>query len=80
MSDGFAKARWSHTSAIMALVANVNRDPKKGRAFQPSDFDPTSEKREKGLVIRIDEDNKENIGLLREAFEGMTQQERSQRK
>jgi len=27
---------------MMALVANVNRDPKKTRAFKPSDFDPTA--------------------------------------
>jgi len=24
----------------MALIANVNRDPKKGRAFRPVDFHP----------------------------------------
>jgi hypothetical protein len=25
-------------------VANVNRDPKKGRAFKPADFDPYAER------------------------------------
>ena len=24
----------------MALIANVNRDPKKSRPFKPTDFDP----------------------------------------
>ena len=28
----------------MALLANINRDPKKGRAFSPSDFNPFIEK------------------------------------
>jgi len=27
-------------ASLMALVANVNRDPKKHRPFRPSDFDP----------------------------------------
>jgi hypothetical protein len=31
---------WSHTSAVLAMIANVNRDPKKTPAFQPADFDP----------------------------------------
>ena len=32
--------QWNHTAAVMALVANVNRDPKKGRASKPADFHP----------------------------------------
>ena len=31
---------WQRTSAVMALIANVNRDPKRGRPFRPADFDP----------------------------------------
>jgi len=77
MSEGDSQARWSHTSAMMALIANVNRDAKKRpRPYQPSDFDPhTTGKNEKQDVIRIDENNKENIGLLKQAFEGMMQQQ-----
>jgi len=30
----------------MALVANCNRDPKRTRAFRPSDFDPFARTRE----------------------------------
>jgi len=31
---------WNHTAAVLALLANVNRDPKRGRPFKPSDFHP----------------------------------------
>lgn len=31
---------WQRTSALMALLANCHRDPKKTRAFRPGDFDP----------------------------------------
>ncbi len=41
MAESRRRESWSHTSAMLALVANVNRDPKKTRTFKPSDFDPT---------------------------------------
>lgn len=31
---------WVRTSSLLALIANAHRDPKKTRAFKPSDFDP----------------------------------------
>jgi len=40
MSEARAQAMWAHTSSIMALIANVNRDPKRTRPFKPSDFNP----------------------------------------
>jgi len=41
MLEGRSKSNWSHTSAILALIANVNRDPKKRPdPFTVSDFDP----------------------------------------
>jgi len=75
MSEGNSRAHWAHTSAVLAMIANVNRDAKKRpRAYQPSDFDPhTADKSEKQDVIRIDDENKENIGLLKQAFAGMMQ-------
>jgi hypothetical protein len=42
MADGRQRSEWSRTSAQMALIANTQRDPKKTRAFRPSDFDPYS--------------------------------------
>jgi hypothetical protein len=40
MAEGRGLDDWAHTSSLMALIANVNRDPKKGRAYKPKDFDP----------------------------------------
>ena len=40
MSDARGRDNWSHTSTLLAMIANVNRDPKKTSPFKPSDFDP----------------------------------------
>jgi len=40
MLDGKQRHDWSIASAVMALVANINRDPKRSRRLNPSDFDP----------------------------------------
>lgn len=40
MAEGRQRADWARNSALMALIANTQRDPKKTRAFRPSDFDP----------------------------------------
>ena len=41
MADGRAKFEWGIASSMMALLANLNRDPKKGKQFKPSDFNPS---------------------------------------
>jgi hypothetical protein len=39
--DARQRAAWNHTAAMMALVANCNRDPKRRpRPFEPRDFHP----------------------------------------
>jgi len=40
-------------SALMALLANCHRDPKKTRAFKPADFDPFA-KRPAPIPIDMD--------------------------
>ncbi|MBM4020482.1 MAG: hypothetical protein FJ288_19550 [Planctomycetes bacterium] len=50
MVEARSREAWAHTSAVLALVANVNRDPKKHGPFKPSDFDP-HKRNEKDLVI-----------------------------
>ncbi len=40
MAEGRGQAEWGRTSSLMALVANVNRDPKKHAAFTPDNFNP----------------------------------------
>lgn len=44
MAEGKDKAEWRRTSCILALIANVNRDPGKHSAFDPSDFNPHEQK------------------------------------
>jgi hypothetical protein len=41
MSQSRTQEQWNHTAALLAMLANVNRDPKKGRAFRPLDFHPS---------------------------------------
>ena len=43
MAEGKQHDEWARTSSLMALIANANRDPKKHRAFRPTDFDPFSQ-------------------------------------
>lgn len=41
MLDGHSEASWAHTASIMALIANVNRDPKRrSTPFTANDFNP----------------------------------------
>jgi len=44
MADGARRERWARTSSMMALLANCNRDPRKGRALRPEDFDPYADR------------------------------------
>jgi len=40
MTQSRQEDNWNHTAALLTMLANVNRDPKKGRAFKPADFHP----------------------------------------
>lgn len=63
MTHARQQDQWNHTATVMALIANVNRDPKKGRAFRPADFHPVMVvKREKAQPLKGD------IGMLKTVF------------
>ncbi len=64
MAEGRNENLWLLASAVMSLLANCHRDPKK-RAFTPDDFNPMVHRTERVDVIRV---TPENIGDLREAF------------
>ncbi|MBP7747049.1 MAG: hypothetical protein KA383_13055 [Phycisphaerae bacterium] len=53
MAEARAKDEWARSSALMALLANCHRDPKKTRALRPSDFDPFA-KRPAPIPIDMD--------------------------
>lgn len=40
MGEARSQQAWAHTSSVLALLANVHRDSKKTRAYQPADFNP----------------------------------------
>jgi hypothetical protein len=44
MADGKQRDAWAHTSSLMALLVNINRDPKRGRAVKPDDFNPFAQR------------------------------------
>jgi hypothetical protein len=50
MAEGRGRAGWGRMASLMALVANVNIDPKKHAPFQPKDFNPYHA-RETGAVL-----------------------------
>ncbi|MCK4982810.1 MAG: hypothetical protein KAS17_07790 [Victivallaceae bacterium] len=40
MADARGKDNWNHTSSVLAMLFNINRDPKKQRAVSPEIFNP----------------------------------------
>jgi hypothetical protein len=40
MADSRGKDNWNHTSSVLAMLFNINRDPKKQRAISPDVFNP----------------------------------------
>ena len=63
MSDGLLDNQWSHTASVLAMIANVNRDPKKGKPLKPDDLNPTVEKE-----IPVTEMPQSDLRELREFF------------
>jgi len=65
MAEARSREAWNRASAAMALLANIHRDPKKGRAFRPSDFNPYEAAARHDAGIRL---TRGNIGLLKQVF------------
>lgn len=64
MAEARGRDQWAHTSTVLALVANVNRDAKKSRAFKPGDFNPYETRRARGGVPLV----AENLAILKRVF------------
>lgn len=48
MAEARSKHDWGRTSSLLALIANVNRDPKRqSRPFTPDQFNPHAVRRRK---------------------------------
>jgi len=64
MAEARGSAAWDHTAAVLAMLANCHRDPKKQGLVQPSRFHPyRREEGRRGIPITSD-----TIGLLKKAF------------
>lgn len=63
MVEGKGRFDWAQTSSLMALAVNLMRDPKKGKAAIPNDFNPFAEKPER-IVLK----GKEMLDALKVAF------------
>lgn len=59
MADAKQEADWWRTAHVLCMMANVNRDPKKSKAFKPADFHPAAAK-ESGIRI-----TRHNISVLK---------------
>jgi len=62
MAEGRGRFFWEAVSTLLALTANVNRSSKSAKVFKPRDFNPYHQS------DRVIEVTKENIGLMRQAF------------
>ena len=60
MAEAKQRDEWARTSSLMALIANANRDPKKHRAFRPTDFDP--------FAVTQKPKQKVDVSILKEVF------------
>ena len=63
MVEGRGKFEWSQTASLMALAANRVRDPRKGKAASPSDFNPFAPRPPKPVLK-----GKEMLAALKAAF------------
>ena len=56
MAEARGRDNWNHTSALLALIMNVNRDPKKHGVVSPRELNPYEKKVKtvlKGKDLRI---------------------------
>jgi hypothetical protein len=57
MAEARCAVWWNHTSAVLALIANVNRDPRRrSKPYESSDFHPMTElhpkkQRQEGMEV-----------------------------
>ncbi|HUU30836.1 MAG TPA: hypothetical protein VMY69_01895 [Phycisphaerae bacterium] len=63
MADARGRDEWGRMASLMALIANVNRDPRRCRAFKPADFSPYEARRSDGIRV-----TRENLRLLKQVF------------
>ncbi len=64
MAEGRGRAEWQQTGAILAMIVNVKRDPRKSRPFTPNDFNPFAVNPKPVTAV----ERSEGFAMLRQAF------------
>ncbi len=64
------RMEWNRVSALMALLCNINSDPKKGKTFYPADFNPYMKNAKNKPANVIEVKDEESRKLFKEAFVG----------
>jgi hypothetical protein len=64
MAEAKLRQDWNHTSSILALMANVNRDSKKKSSFKPTDFHPMENKKKDSVI----HDTRLGFQMLKKTF------------
>ncbi len=60
MAEERQRDQWSHTSVLLAVLANIHRDPKRTSRYTSEDFNPFSVRRSVSM--------KAEIGVLKQVF------------
>ena len=50
MAESRGRFAWGIASSVMALMVNLQRDPRKGQPVRPSDFNPFAPKSPKPIL------------------------------
>ncbi len=64
MAEGRAAQEWAQTSALMTLISNIHRDPKKGKALPPDYFNPFKKLKKRTNKIMKTKD----LSILKKVF------------
>ncbi|MEX2388190.1 MAG: hypothetical protein WD534_09940 [Phycisphaeraceae bacterium] len=64
MAEAKSRDQWNHTAAVLALIANCHRDPKKTGPFKAEQFHPLAEKPE---PVKL-KDKNEAFAILKHVF------------
>ncbi len=53
MTEARGRFEWGQTASLLAMIANILRDPKKTKAVKPADFNPYNVKPKAKVPVSI---------------------------
>ena len=54
MAEARQQDQWNHTSLVLAVLANIHRDPKKSGRYTADDFNPFTKRKSVAMKAGID--------------------------